>query len=263
METRNLKRKREEMQESIHEISWQGEWLPVELWTRVFYYMLVPVSEYAPVFSTFLKKQVEALQEHPLIAGIIEEFLQFRSGITYVDLQETWRRNKPPGYKYFQIPYWPQFHNGKDVKVVQTFANLEHSDARDAIRVGLGYGNLYFTPTHIRIDIGYILMTSKTAEGLEISVQDRTCIESYNSMLPYGLHFHVSKGDLCLFALNNPRTNPKHRFQCIRVIPVEIGPGMDGDSTYWVNVRCTISLTEIYVPSWRPYYVSRNGGGDA
>jgi hypothetical protein len=251
----------------MHKISWNGEWLPVELWTRVFCYMLVPVSDFASVFLSFPAKQVVALQEHPLIAGIIEEFLQFRSGITYADLRDAWRQNKTSPFHHFRVSYWPRFRGGKDSKVTQSTASFDYeidADGRRRFRFGLGYGNLYFAPTYIRIGIGSLKMRpGKTAADMKLRDCDLKYIEYFNDMLPYGLHFRFSRGDLCLFALNNPRTNPEHRFQYIRVITWKILTGFEGEPTYWLNVCCTISLNEIYVPSWRPYYVSRDGDGDA
>jgi hypothetical protein len=90
-------------------------------------------------------------------------------------------------------------------------------------------------------------------------------IRDINILLPYGMHLRQSRGDLCLFALNNPRTNPQHRFQCIRVFPcLPCDPSRD-NSDYGFRLYCEISLTEIYIPSWRPYALPRirSQDGDA
>jgi hypothetical protein len=235
-----------------HEISWQGEWLPVELWTKVFYYMLVPMTSLAPVFSTFLAKQVEALQEHPLIAGIIEEFLLFRSGITHADAM---RYGVDAGYRHFHVPRWAPIQN---LDTPQCSAECTYRfrtrDGWDRFGFDTRVGEILFDPSQIHIRAGFLILDPPDDDIL--SDHQHEIIREVNGLLPYGMHFRFSRGDLCLFALNNPRTNPDHRFQCIRTIAVA------STNELWLRLQkqvsgfdldCDVSLNEIYVPSWRPY----------
>jgi len=238
--------------EIYHEISWQGEWLPVELWTKVFYYMLVPMASLAPVFSTFLAKQVKALQEHPLIAGIIGEFLLFRSGITYADAM---RYGADADYHQYRVYYWTHDRN-RDTSVCSADCTYLYCIPNGWNRFGFGtrMGDIFFDPTQIYIRAGFLIVNPSRDELL--SECQLRIVQEVNLLLPYGMHFRLSEGNLCLFTLNNPRTNPEHRFRCIRAICIT------STDEFWMQLQkrvsgfdldCDISLTEIYVPSWRPY----------
>jgi hypothetical protein len=227
------------MEEEMHEISWDGEWLPMELWTRVFYYMLAPMAS-CLFISPYLKSQIGSLQEHPLIAAIVEEFLQFRTGITYADATRA-------GNGTHNIPFWTQNHESTPIiERVQCLCQNGHDGCATAImRTDVGYVSLASNQIRIRTTDSPLLVQGALTDRI---------LQRINRLLPYGMHFRISKGDLCLFASNNLRTNPEHRFRCLRVISRDIKwnqlLGIE-EQVFWLN--CVISLNELYIPSWRPY----------
>jgi hypothetical protein len=224
---------------STHKISWDGEWLPVELWTKIFYYMLVPAN--CNLFSVHSRREVEILKRHPRIAEIIAEFLLFRTGLVHADLDSPtipghWIPILSPNqlafrYSFFNWDGYPMFSHG-DVKIT-------------------------FRPQSISIDLGYIqprsFKKSKTGGGYaKLSRADLRKIRIANSILPYGLHFRQVRGVLHLRMPNNPRLGgSKFRYiQAYEMLP-------NHDDPQWLyrifEVNCMISLDELYIPSWRPY----------
>jgi len=227
-----------EIPEEMHEIIWDGEWLPMELWTKVFYYMLAPMASQLFI-SPYLKKQIGVLQEHPLLAAIVEEFLQFRTGITYADAIRA-------GNGTHNIPFWTQNRDSSPIiDRTQCFCNAGHDGRATAVmRTDIGYVAL--APDQIRIRVERFLVA-------EVSSTDRI-IQRINRLLPYGMHFRFLRGDLCLFAPNNLRTNPEHRFRCLRTIPRTARYHQIADKEqHNYELNCVISLNELYIPSWRPY----------
>jgi hypothetical protein len=279
----NLKRKREEMQEqnpdSMHEISWQGEWLPVELWTRVFYHMLVP----API-RIDSAAQTEAMQEHPLINGIIHEFLLFRTGLIFGDLMEVHggfhMPNPDPGWLFMDThTIWTPIHVGFNWE--SSSATRVPARRMDYMAVSSDheYGGMYFECSgervqlcayDIRIRLGNLFAIHKKpiskSGSLRLTMEAREWIQCANFALPYGLHFRQILGKLVLRAPNNPRAIPEGqgKYRILRTFSIERRRDRHDDPLrYCYVVQCTISLNEIYIPSWRPYYVSRDGDRDS
>jgi hypothetical protein len=276
METRSQSRKRkwEEIQnpnpdpESIYEISWHGERLPVELWTKVFYYMLAPIPAKTTLVMTADK--IDILQMHPLIAGIINEFLLFRTGVTYADLED--RRKISDSSHYINRGYWipiPKIRTAWDederewMPLPRYIHNLSIFDISSNIRDGIYYrydgfwtGFIFFHKDRIHILLRWLFSRNpdKTATGnVKFRAEDIRKIKGANRILPYGLHFRQEGGILYLRMPNNPRVaGPK--FRIIRSFPVSQDYIPRSTKLYWgYMVDCTISLNELYIPTWRPY----------
>jgi hypothetical protein len=80
--------------ESTHGISWAGEWLPMELWFKVFQYYCIsqPIPADTDAF--------DVLRSHPTIAEILDRFLPYLGGFTYTELLEL-----TGGYSRNPIPF--------------------------------------------------------------------------------------------------------------------------------------------------------------
>jgi len=265
METRSRKRKREVMQnpdtnpKSVHEISWDGEWLPTELWTKVFYYLLVPVPPVGLAYST---EHARTLQRHPLIAGIVNEFLQFRTGITFVELRGNTPYPDRRGTGRVSRRYWtPMNPKPTSMEYSHQYSIFEilvrlPTDDRYFRYVSVSGLEILFLPDSISIHLGFLEPISfknpKTKSGhAKFGELDRHKIRVANRVLPYGLHIHQDRGVLQIRMPNNPRLDgPKFRivreFHCVCMTE-------RGVTKIGYDVYCNISLDKLYIPTWRPY----------
>jgi hypothetical protein len=266
----NLKRKREEMQEqnpdSMHEISWQGEWLPVELWTRVFYHVFIS----GPI-RTDSMDQFDTIQDHPLIAGIILEFLLFRTGVTHMDLCET-----PEQAERFWkdiIRYWipvPDYHPLQDESRIPVPRSASQQSLFKSYETANGIHFKYvhgvvkirFKPRFISISLGFLITFIPEPNSVSyLGDESQNRIQIANRVLPYGLHFCKEDGFLHIRMPNNPRTaNSKYR--TIRSFEIQ-QKSIRRKLCYGYEVQCSISLNELYVPSWRPYSEDGDTGSES
>jgi hypothetical protein len=265
METRSRKRKWEEMQnpdpnpDPMHEISWHGERLPVELWTRVFYYLLVPVSRTpGPGFNT---PHVKALQKHPLIAGIIHEFLLFRTGITYADLRGT--RTKPYPEAVGSVRLSQRYWTPMNPKPTSMENAHQYSVFEIALRSVYHYTYISpgilikFFPKTITIHIGFLVPTlyENPTSNMKFDEVDRHKFRAANRVLPYGLQFHQDRGILQIRMPNNPRLRDSEpEFRIVREFHYICMTNSRRETKFGFNVYCNISLDKLYIPTWRPYF---------
>jgi len=236
---------------SAHKISWNGEWLPMELWTKVFYYMLVP--SHCNTFGAHTRNEIEILKRHPRIAEIIAEYLLFRTGLTHAYLEQEqsrivghWIPITSPNQFAFRYSLFKK-------RTQDSSGEHQHIFSLNGIRI-------VFNPHSISIDLGILrprsYKKSLTGSGYaKFSPDDLRKIRAANSVLPYGLHFRQIRGVLHLRMPNNPRLGGS-KFRYIRSFEVNqdvIDPQL-GEWLYCVDeVNCTISSDELYIPSWRPY----------
>jgi hypothetical protein len=279
METRSRKRKREEMQaqnpdpdlESMHEISWQGERLPVELWTKIFYYILAPKPQ--AVSHVFLMNETEALREHPLIAGIIREFLLFRAGVTYADLDEKRATKRYVSGNLLIFTSWKPFLKIRRVWDERSCKWMRRSRCATDLLFFYVRKRVHSEPYHyhygddeteirfysdsIYISLRCLYSTndirSKTG-NVRLRKKDIQKIHDANRILPYGLHFCQEGGVLHLRMPNNPRLGDS-KFRNIRSYEIahERADPHSSKMRWRYEVDCTISLNELYIPTWRPY----------
>jgi hypothetical protein len=227
--------------------------------------------------------QTEAMQEHPLINGIIGEFLLFQTGVTYAEL-ETAREEEIRHLSDFGVGGICWFLHAFQIPLYMG-RNWRSHKISPFKRRTVGFDIFwplnrirYYVPTtsyqymRFQTDCIYIgvrilcadIARPMTASGcLNLTLESKNVIQYWNQLLPYGLHFLQMQGELVLRAPNNPRTNPERKFRIIQTFPIVRKSKFDGTVYLSYEVKYSISLTEIYVPSWRPYYVSQDGDGDA
>jgi hypothetical protein len=207
-----------------------------------------------------------ALQNHPLIAGIIKEFLLFRTGITYVDLRGTRTIPYPECVGSVRVSrrYWiPMKVKPSSGEYLHQYSIFEMESRVSTHGYYFRYISpsgieIKFYPDSISIRLGFLEPISyknpQTKNGnvnFSEVVRHKFCIAS--RVLPYGLHFHQDRGILQIRMPNNPRLGDSEpEFRIVREFH-RVCVTTRGETKIGYNVYCNISLDKLYIPTWRPY----------
>jgi hypothetical protein len=239
-------------------ISWDGEWLPMELWFKVFqcYCISRPIPTDADA--------VEILESHPTIAEILDRFLPYIGGFTFSELERESRLSRK--------------HDGVDItgshrlKVLR-WENITPCPQKRSWRKNREEYDFQFRPRGYAdsdADAHYLFSTPNRVFSKDIRIQPNTIrirhpkscpftIQQYNFVLPYGCFVDRIED----FRRHPPAADSmdtsSHYFYTIWVPYPPNQRGPNGERYKMVR---EIHMTEyveldydkdfLYIPPWRP-----------
>jgi hypothetical protein len=225
-------------------ISWAGEWLPMELWFKVFQYYCI--SQPIPTDADTIK----ILESHPTIAEILDRFLPYLGGPTFEILQARCRTSPNWDESMFQKSLWTH------CTVVQDFRDQDGNFQRSGQSYKILYDyqhNGYFGigharraqfaeqigpfAAHIRIAADGIFIRTKRMFLADCAITDM------NRLLPYGCFVKRTRNETLSIYVPYPpgkRDRNGKRYKCIYRLYQDQEVVLYYDTDF------------LYIPPWRP-----------